>query len=91
MLNCQSLGPEFKEDEGRLVNLVVACSTANHWVLGTKKDEGRLVSLVVAGWTANLLGPGFKEDEERLVSLMVMLNCKSLGPGYNNKKMMKGG
>ena len=40
MLNCKSLGAGFIEDEGRLVSIVVACSTANHWVLDSKKMKG---------------------------------------------------
>ena len=40
MLECKSLGRGLKEAGGRLVGLVVACWTANHWVVGSKKLEG---------------------------------------------------
>ena len=53
MLDCQSLGPRFKEPRGRLVSLVVACWTAYHQVLGSKNQEGVIVSLVVACWPTN--------------------------------------
>ena len=53
MLNFQSLGPGFKEAGRMLFSLVVACWTANLWVLGPKESGNRLVILVVACWTAN--------------------------------------
>ena len=69
-LSC-ALGPGFKEAGGRLVSLVVACSTENHWILGSEKLKGGYIQCSGRVLICKSLDSGFREAGGRLVSAVV--------------------